>query len=484
VDGRAASDLLQGVTLEVTGEGDSMAPLSDTMAALNEQRQGDIKYPITWRTLGEYLSKVEASGISINLASMVGAATVRADVLGEADVEPTSEQLARMVGLVRQAMQDGALGVSSALIYAPGTFAKTPELKALATEAGKCGGIYITHMRSEGSGVLDGIDETVDIARASGAPAEIYHLKIAGRANWPKYDAAIAKIEAARADGVRVTADMYTYTAGATGFDAAMPHWVLDGGLEAWIARMKDPAVRARLIGEMRNPPPGYESLLAMSGPEGARLLAFKTERLKPLTGKTLAEAAKLRGQSPEEAVIDLVIEDGTRVGVAYTVMSEDNVRRQVALPWMSFGSDEAATAPEGVFLKSAQHPRGYGNFARVLGHYVRDQKVTTLQDAIHRLSALPAANLSLDRRGALKAGNFADVVVFDPATISDHATFESAQVFATGVRYVLVNGGLAVDDGRITDARLGRAVRGRAWTGAAGGGCRSSAKAWTWAWN
>ncbi|MBB6252136.1 N-acyl-D-amino-acid deacylase family protein [Nitrospirillum iridis] len=483
VDGRGESDLVQGVTLEVTGEGTSMGPLSDAMAERDRQRQGDTKFPITWRSLGDYLQTLEKKGISLNIASMVGAATVRDYVLGEGDVQPGSEQLGRMQELVRQAMTDGALGVSSALIYAPGTFAKTPELIALATEAGRCGGIYITHMRSEGNDLLGALDETIAIAKASGAPAEVYHLKVAGKANWSKLDAALGKIEGARAAGVRLTADLYPYTAGATGFDAAMPHWVLDGGLEAWIARLKDPEARARVVKEMQNPPPGFESALVASGPEGALLLQFKNEKLKPLTGKTLAEVAKARGVSPEEAVIDLVIEDGSRIGVAYTVMSEDNVRKEIAQPWVSFASDEAATAPEGVFLRSAQHPRAYGTFAKVLAHYVRDEKIVPLKDAIHRLSGLPAANLSLKDRGLLKQGYFADVVVFDPATIQDHATFANAQQLATGVQYVFVNGGAALDDGKVTPARAGRVVRGQGWRGWPNGGCRSSSKDWPWVW-
>jgi N-acyl-D-amino-acid deacylase len=482
VDGRGESDLFQGVTLEVTGEGTSMGPLTDAMAARDEKRQDDIKYAITWRSLGDYLQTLEHKGISLNVASMAGAATVRDYVLGESDIQPTAQQLAQMRGLVRQAMLDGALGVSSALIYTPGTFAKTPELEALATEAGLCGGLYITHMRSEGNDLLGGIDETVDIARASGAPAEIYHFKVAGKPNWSKLDAALAKIEAARASGIRLTADMYPYTAGATGFDAAMPHWVLDGGLEAWIARMQDPAVRTRLVKEMRDPPPGFESALVASGPEGARLLQLKSEALKPLTGKTVAEVAKLWGESPEDTVIDLVIKDGSRIGVAYTIISEDNIRKEIVLPWMSFDSDEAATAPEGVFLESAQHPRAYGTFAKVLAKYVRDEKLITLPDAIHRLTGLPAANLSLKGRGVLKVGNFADVVVFDPAAIQDHATFENAQQLATGVQYVFVNGGLALDDGKATGAHTGRAIRGQGWQGWPDGGCRSSAKDWPWA--
>jgi N-acyl-D-amino-acid deacylase len=481
IDGRAQSDLLQGVTLQVTGEGDSMGPLTDEMAHRNEARQGDIKYPISWRTLGEYLDTVEKRGISVNLASMVGAATVRDHVLGEADVQPSPDQLAHMRALVREAMADGALGVSSALIYAPGSYATTAELAALASEAGCGGGIYITHVRSEGDELLEAIDETIAIARASGAPAEIYHLKVAGRGNWPKLEAAIGRIEDARASGVRLTANMYPYTAGATGFDASMPRWVLDGGVEAWIARMKRPDVRARLVKEMTDPPPGFESALVASGPQGARLLAFKNDTLKPLIGRTLAEVAAMRGQDPAEVVIDLVIEDGSRVGVAYTVMSEDNVRRQIGLPWMSFCSDEAATAPEGVFLQCAQHPRAYGSFARILGHYVRDEGIATLAEAIRRLTALPAANLSLDDRGRLEPGKVADVVVFDPDTIRDHATFDHAQAFATGVSHVLVNGGVAVDDGRVTEARFGRAVRGRAWRGRAGGGLRGSPSDWAW---
>jgi N-acyl-D-amino-acid deacylase len=483
IDGRALSDLSQGVTLEVMGEGDSMGPVTDTMAKRDEAREGDIKYPIDWRTFGGYLEEVQKKGIAPNVASFVGATTVRDYILGEKDVQPTLEQLRQMQALVRQAMQEGALGVGSALIYAPATYAKTPELTALATEAGDCGGIYITHMRSEGDRLLEAVDETIAIAKDSGAPAEIYHMKAAGKPNWDKLDPMIRKIETARASGVRITADMYDYTAGATGLDAAMPPWVQDGGLEAWIARMTDPAVRARLIKEMRDPHAGYENLMLPAGPQGTLLLAFKNDKLKPYTGKTLAEVAKMRGESPEDTAIDLVIEDGSRVGVTYFLMSEDNVRKETALPWMSFGSDEQGPAPEGVFLKSNAHPRAYGNFARLLAKYVREEKAVTLPDAIHRLSGLPAANLSLKDRGLLKTGYFADVVVFDPATIQDHATYEKPHQLSTGVDDVLVNGQLAFADGKATGAPTGRFVRGRAWTGAPGGGCRASAKDWRWAW-
>jgi N-acyl-D-amino-acid deacylase len=406
---------------------------------------------------------------------------VRTNVLGERDVQPTAEQLTQMRALVRQAMEEGALGVTTALIYAPNEYAKTPELLALATESARCGGVYSVHMRSEGDRLLEAVQETIDIARASGGPAEIYHLKAAGKRNWNKLDALISAVDAARASGVRVTADMYVYTAGATGLDAAMPPWVLDGGLEAWITRLKDPKVRARLIAEMREPAPAWENLYGAAGAGGTLLLAFKNPALKPLTGKTLAQVAQMRGVSPEEAAIDLVVEDGSRVGVAYFLMSEENVRREAALPWVSFDSDESAPAPEGVFLKANHHPRAYGNFARVLAKYVREEKALTLPQAIHKLAALPAATLSLQDRGMLKAGDFADVVVFDPATIQDHATYERPHQLATGVDEVWVNGVRALRHGEATGAASGRVVRGRAWTGAAGGGCRKSGGDWTW---
>jgi N-acyl-D-amino-acid deacylase len=480
-DGRGLSDLVQGVTLEVLGE-DSMGPLTPTMKAVGESRQGDIKYKITWSTLGGYLDMLEKKGIAPNVASFVGAGTVRANLLGEADVQPTPEQLDAMQGLVRHAMEEGALGLTDALIYSPNTYAKTPELIALAKVSARCGGMYIAHIRSEGDRLKEAVQESIDIAEASGAPAEIYHFKQAGRSNWPKLDEIVALIDAARARGVRITADMYNYTAGATGLDAGMPSWVQDGGLEKWIARLKDPAIRAKVKTEMRDAHPAtWENLYAGAGPEGTLLLAFKNPKLKPLTGKTLAEVAKARGESAEDAAIDLVIEDGSRVGVAYFLMSEDNIRREVALPWMSFGSDEAAPAPEGVFLLANSHPRAYGNFARLLGKYVRENHDLTLQEAVRRLSGFPAQNLSLADRGLLKTGYFADIVVFDPDTIADRATYDKPHQLAVGVKDVLVNGRLALKDGRATGAATGRFVHGRAWTGASGGGCRKSASDWTW---
>jgi len=480
-DGRGLSELTQGVTLQVMGEGSSNGPWSDAQKADDRRRQADIKYDIAWTTLDQYLRHLEAKGVSQNVASFVGAETVRVNVLGEDDVDPTPEQLARMRALVVQAMEDGAMGVGTSLIYASGNYAETDELVALTSEAGRCGGMYISHMRSEGNRLLEAIDELIEISRRSGAPAEIYHLKASGRSNWGKLDAAIAKVEAARAQGLRITADMYTYPAGSTGLDAAMPLWVQAGGVEKWIERLKDPATRARVKAEMLADGTSWENLMRHAGAEGTLLVGFKNPKLKPLTGKTLAQVAKDRGVSPQDAAIDLVIEDGTRVQVVYFLMSEENVARQTALPWMSFGSDAEGQAPEGVFLLSSTHPRAYGNFARLLGKYVRDEKRLTLAEAVRKLSGLPAHNLGLRERGLLKTGHFADVVVFDPATIQDHATFEKPQQLSTGVSHVVVNGELALENGEATAARPGRVVRGRGWKGWPDGGCRAKASDWTW---
>ena len=480
IDRRALSDLRQGVTLEVMGEA-SMGPLNDTMKA-DFLRGADASLKsIDWTTLGEYLEKLERSGISPNVASFVGAGTVRTYVLGEDNVQPDATQLAKMRQLVREAMEDGALGVTTALIYNPNTYAKTPELVSLATESGACGGMYIAHMRSEGDRLLEAIDETIQIARESGAPAEIYHLKVAGKQNWNKLDAVIAKVEAARASGTRITADMYLYPAGATGLDAAMPAWVQEGGYAKWAERLKDPATRARVATEMDAPKSDWENLYHAAGPEGMLLLAFKNPALRPYTGKTLAEVAKLRGVTPAEAAMQLVVEDGTRVGVAYFLMSEDNMRRQVALPWLSFGSDAGAPAPEGVFLQYAEHPRAYGNFTRVLAKYVRDEKVIPLEEAVRKLTSFPAKVLSLTDRGSLAPGQFADVVVFDPATVQDHATFDQPHQLSTGVTDVWINGVRALQNSEATRLPSGRVVRGRAWRGAPGGGCRKESKDWTW---
>jgi N-acyl-D-amino-acid deacylase len=479
-DGRALSDLRQGVTLEVMGE-DSMGPLNDRMKAQMLAQQSDIHFAVDWTTLGQYLTSLERRGISPNVASFVSAGTIRTLVLGEDDVAPTPEQLAWMRQLVHEAMEEGALGVTTALIYNPSTYAKTPELIALASESARCGGMYIAHIRSEGDRLMEAVGETIDIAKASGAPAEIYHLKQGGQSNWHKLDDVIHAVEAARASGVRITADMYTYTAGATGLDAGMPPWVQEGGLERWIERLKDPAIRARVAEEMRSPSTPWENLLQKAGARGTLLLAFKTAALKPLTGKTLEEVARMRGVTPEDAAMQLVVEDGTRIEVAYFLMSEDNVRREVALPWVSFGSDAEAPAPEGVFLESSTHPRAYGNFTRVLAKYVRDEKALSLPEAIRKLTAFPAETLSIADRGRLRAGFYADVVVFDPATVQDHATYDRPHQLSTGVTDVWVNGIAALRGSVATRAPSGRVVHGRAWRGAPGGACRAAASNWTW---
>ncbi|HET8692776.1 MAG TPA: D-aminoacylase [Steroidobacteraceae bacterium] len=482
VDGRGQSELRQGVTLEVMGEGFSMGPLNDAMKAQLEAQQVNVKYPIDWTTLGEYLSGLEKKGVSMNVASLIGATNPRVLLLGEGDVDPTPEQLAAMQDIVRQAMEEGALGVGSALIYVPGTFAETDELVALVSTAARCGGIYMTHMRSEGRGLVEAVDEVIDISRRSGAPAEIYHLKAGGKPYWPRMDEALAHIEAARSEGLRISADMYVYNAGATGLDAAMPPWVQAGGNAAWFERLRDPAVRKKVAAEMRAPGKDWENLLhAAGGAENLLIVELRKPELRPYIGKTLAEIAKMRGKSPEETAMDLVAEDETRVGTIYFLMSEEEVARKVALPYVHFGSDAAAQSAEGVFLKSGTHPRSYGNFARLLGKYVRDEKRTTLEDAIRRLTSDSAAVLNLEDRGSLRQGYFADVVVFDPAKIEDHATFTDAHRYATGVSEVIVNGQLALAAGEPTDAQPGRVVRGRAWTGAGGGGCRAAASDWDW---
>lgn len=466
-DGRGMSDIKQGVTLEVMGEGGSMGPLNAKMKAEEQQYQGDIKYEVNWNTLGEYLQMLEKKGVSPNVASFVGATTLRIHELGYENRPPTPEELARMQALVRQAMEEGALGVGSSLIYAPAFYADTEELIALCKAAADYGGMYITHMRSEGNRLLEGVDEVIRIAKEAGLPAEIYHLKAGGKNNWAKMDKVIAKIDSARAAGIRITTDMYTYVAGATGLDASMPPWVQEGGYGAWAKRLKDPAIRAKVKKEMRSDAQDWENLYFAAGDASNLLLVeFVTDSLKKYTGKTLAEVAALRGTDPEETAMDLVIQDGSRVGTVYFLMSEDNVRKQIRLPYMSFGSDAAAPAAEGDFLKSSTHPRAYGNFARLLGKYVRDEKIIPLEEAIYKLTALPASHLGIKRRGLLKPGYFADIVVFDPATITDHATFEKPHQYATGVQHVWVNGVQVLKNGEHTGAKPGRFVRGPGWKG------------------
>jgi len=464
-DGRSQSDIRQGVTLEVLGEGESMGPLNAAMKRGLVEQQVDLHYPVSWTTLGEYLDQLVRRGVSCNVASFVGATTVRIHELGYAARPPTAAELERMQHLVRQAMEEGALGVASSLIYAPAFYAKPDELTALARVAAEYDGLYISHLRSEGDRFLEALDEFLTTARSANVRAEIYHLKAAGPENWPKLDTAIARLAAARAGGLRVTADMYPYIACATGLDAAMPPWVQEGGYLEWARRLRDPAIRERVKREMTARTDAWENLFALAGsPDKILLVGFKHEELKPLTGRTLAEVARLRGKSPEETAMDLVVEDGSRVAVVYFLMSEDNVRQQLALPWVSFCSDAESLAPEDNFLKSNPHPRAYGNFARLLGRYVRDGKILPLEEAVRRLTSLPAETLKLERRGALRPGHFADVVVFDPATIQDQATFDRPHQYARGVVHVFVNGVPVLQGGAHTGAKPGQVIHGPGW--------------------
>ncbi len=465
-DGRSQSDIRQGVTLEVMGEGNSMGPLNEAMKQELIDRQSDIRYDVEWTTLGEYLEFLEQRGVSTNVASFIGAATPRKYVIGYEDRAATPEQLEQMQQIVRDAMREGAMGVASSLMYPPGLFADTAELIALSEAAAEFDGMYVSHMRDEGAHMLEAIDELITIARETGIRAEIYHLKSSGQQNWPLFDEAVQMIEEARAEGLHITADVYTYPAGSTGLNVTVPPWVQDGGFEASLERMRDPEMRERIIEEMNTPSDEWENMYLLAGSlDNILLVNFRNEALKPLTGKTLAEVVEVRGTSPENTIMDLIIEDGSRVGSVYFTQSEDIVRRAVALPWVSFNSDAASLAPEGVFLKSNPHPRAYGSFARVLGKYVREEKVITLEEAVRKLSGLPAKNLKLDRRGELQEGYFADVVVFDPETIQDHATFVEPHQYATGVVHVFVNGEQVLKDGEHTGATPGRVVRGPGWT-------------------
>lgn len=466
-DGRSQSEIRQGVTLEVMGEGSSMGPLSEAMKDTSPggfMRQGDIRYDIAWTTLGEYLEYLERRGVSPNIASFVGYGTLRVHVIGYDDRPPTPDELARMKALLRQAMEEGAVGLSTALIYPPEFYARTDELIELARVAAEYDGLYISHIRSEGSAFLEALDEFLDIVRAAGIRGEIYHLKAAGRSNWHKMDAAIARIEAARAEGLPVTADMYLYPFSGTGLDASIPPWAHEGGHRALVERLKDPELRARIKAEMVQPTEQWENMYAENWAERILLSGFKQEHMKPLTGKTLAEVAAQRGAPPEDTLMDLIIEDNSRIFTMYFSMSEDNLRKQIALPWVSFCSDADSQAPEGVFLKSNPHPRAYGSFARLLGRYVRDEGIIPLEEAVRRLTAFPAATLKLAGRGWLKPGYAADVAIFDPAAVQDHATPQQPHQYATGMAHVLVNGVPVLRDGDHTGAKPGRVVRGPGW--------------------
>jgi N-acyl-D-amino-acid deacylase len=466
-DGRSQSDIRQGVTLEVFGEGWSLGPVNETMRREQTEQQGDIKYDISWTTLAEALDTIAKRGISPNIASFVGAASVRIHELEHDDRPPTADELRRMRALVDAAMRDGALGLGSALIYAPATYADTDELVALAEVAGRHRGMYISHMRSEGDRLVEAVDEVIEIARRAKLPAEIYHLKQAGRTNWAKLDAVIDRVARAHADGLAITADMYPYEAGATGLSSCFPPWAHEGGLRETLSRLRDDGQRARIRDAMSRPGEDWENLLQAAGtPEGIVLVAFKNERLKPLTGRTLAQVAAERGADARDVAMDLVLEDESRVGMVIFMASAENLQREVALPWMSFGSDAGSQAPEGVFLLSQPHPRTYGTFARVLGRFVRDEHAAPLEDVIRRMTGFPATNLKVDRRGLLRREYYADVVVFDPSKIQDHATYADPQRYATGVSHVLVNGTTVLRDGDHTGARPGRVLFGPARRG------------------
>lgn len=461
-DGRSQSEIREGVTTEIMGEGSSMGPVNDRIKERMRREQGDIKYEIKWNTLAEYLRYLEQRGVSCNVASFIGATTIREHVIGLEDKQPTPEQLEQMRQLVRQEMEAGALGIGTSLIYPPAFYAKTEELIELCKVAAKYKGKYISHMRSEGNQLLEAIDELLRISKEAGIPAEIYHIKAAGQSNWGKADAMLAKIEDARKAGLKITANMYTYTAAGTGLDACLPPWTEDGGYPALFKRLRDPATREKIAAEVRTPSDKWENLyLAAGSPEKILLAGFKSEKLKPLTGKSLAEVARMRGKDPIETAMELISEDESRIDSIYFLMSEENVKKEIAKPWVSFGSDEASQAPEGTFLKSNCHPRAYGNFARALRKYVREEKVLTLADAIRKLSGQPATNLGLDHRGFVQEGMFADVVVFDPATIADRATFEKPHQYAVGVKHVFVNGVQVLKDGEHTGAKPGRALWG-----------------------
>ncbi len=470
-DGRGMSDIKQGITLEIFGEGHSMGPVNPAMSDfLLEQAAAKIG-DIPWTTLGEYLQYMEDRGVSPNVASFIGAATVRINELGNDNVKPTPEQLERMQELVREAMREGALGVASSLIYTPGTFADTGELIALSKAAAEYGGIYASHMRNEADAIFPALDELITIAREADIHAEIYHLKLASKDVWGRFDELVETVETAQASGLRITADIYTYPAGSTGLDALMPPWANEGGTEAWMKRMSDPETRARIRQEMETPSLEWENMYVSTGPERVLLVGFENKDLHKYVGKTLAEIAQERGTHPADTAMDLVFEDNGRSSAVYFSQSEDVVRQASALPWVSFCTDSEALATEGEFLETSTHPRAYGSFPRLFARYVREEKMLSIEEAVRKAAALPAENLSLEGRGRLAEGYFADVLVFDPATIQDHATFEQPHQYSTGMLHVFVNGEQVLKDGEHTGATPGRFVRGPGWQAGGSGG-------------
>ena len=466
IDGRALSDIKQGVTLEIMGEGSSMGPLNDSMKVRMKEQQSNIKYDITWTTLNEYLERIVSQGVSVNVASYIGASTVRVHEIGYENRKPTAAELIRMQNLVEVAMLDGAMGVGSSLIYTPGTFADTDELIALVKIAAKHNGAYISHLRSEANHLEESVLELIKIASITGAPAEIYHLKAAGKKNWHKLENVFNLIESARNSGLRISADMYTYPAAATGLDATMPSWVQEGGHDEWVKQLQIPSVRERVSQEMLDENSVWENFFMQAGPEGILLTGFRNSKLKKYTGMTLQEVSELRGTSPQITAMDLVIEDNSRIDAVFFLMSEENVTKQIKKPWMSFGSDAGAIANEGVFLEKSLHPRAYGNFARVIGKYVRDEQAITMKEAIRRLTSLPAKNTGIQDRGSIKIDNYADVIIFDPKKVADKATFEKPHQYAVGMKHVFVNGIQVLNNGDHTGAMPGRIVHGPGWRG------------------
>ena len=461
-DGRSQSEIRQGVTTEIMGEGESMGPVNDRVREKMLREQKDIHYEIKWTTLADYLRYLEGRGISCNVASFVGATTIRENVIGFENRPPTEKELEEMRALTRREMEAGALGIGSSLIYPPAFYAKTSELIELCKVAAQYQGKYISHMRSEGNQLLEAFDELLAISRAAKIPAEVYHIKAAGKANWGKFDQLLARIEAAQKAGDKITANMYTYTAAGTGLDACLPPWTAEGGYPDLFKRLRDPATRGKIAAEVKTPSDQWENLyLAAGSPDNILLVGFKSEKLKPLTGKTLAQIAQLRKSDPIETLMTLIAEDESRIDTVYFLMAEENVRKALSKPWISFGSDEASQASEGVFLKSHPHPRAYGNFARVLGKYTREEKLLSLGEAIRRMSSLPATNLGLANRGLIAEGMFADLVVFDPEKIADRATFAEPHQYAVGVKDVFVNGVQVLKDGEHTGATSGRALWG-----------------------
>lgn len=462
VDGRSQGEIREGVTTQIMGEGDSMGPLSDAIRKRVKAEQRDIRYEIEWTTLADYLRWLERRGVSQNVASFIGATTIREYVLGFENRKPTADELERMRRLVEMEMKDGALGIATSLVYPPAFYASTEELIELCKVASRYRGKYISHMRSEGADLLGGIDELLRISREANIPAEIYHFKALGKPNWSKMGAAIAKVAEARKAGLPITANMYCYTAGGTGLNACVPPWAHEGGAPALFRRLRDPELRPRIAKEVRESSTGWENFyLGAGSPDNILLVGFRKEHLKPLQGNTLTEVARQRGKDPVETLLDLIAEDESRIDTIYFLMSEDNVRKLIPVPWVSFGSDEASQAPEGAFLKTNCHPRAYGNFARLLGKYVREEKLISLEEAVRKLTQLPATNLGLHRRGQLKEGYFADVVVFDPNTIIDRATYTKPHQYAVGMRHVFVNGTHVLKDGEHTGTTPGRALWG-----------------------